>query len=335
MTHPISPAPAVRAQQTSVIYPLQPSSVGEIVPVARLLQQRGRGRLWLGQSMGLDTHQLFAALTGMGIRIPFGSSVVLSPLRHPFDAALQARSVAAMSGSPYVAGIGPGGADFQRMVMREAYARPVSAAAEYVSVMRRLLAGERVDEDGAHFHTHAQLGPPPSAPVELGLGVLRSAMARAAGRVADVAITWLTPAPYIRDTLVPSLAAGASSEHRRSPRVATVVHVAVARPGRDIRRTAFNAASGHLSLPHYTDMLRQAGITADPAHPDEGAGAIVDAGLFVTGTPQEIADGLDEYRHAGVDEVILNVCGVTRSEGLGAGLRDLTDILGAVDDRRA
>ncbi|WP_331721255.1 LLM class flavin-dependent oxidoreductase [Streptomyces sp. NBC_00212] len=335
MTQPAVLAAPLRPRETSVIYPLQPSSVGEIVPMARLLQARGRGRLWLGQSMGLDTHQLFAALTGMGLRIPFGSSVVLAPLRHPLDAALQARSAAALSGAPYVAGIGPGGTDFQRMVRREAYEKPVSAVAEYLSVMRRLLAGERVDEDGVNFSTHAQLGPPASVPVELGLGVLRPPMARAAGRVADVAITWLTPAPYIRDALVPSLATGAGTRDRQMPRIASVVHVAVTRPGRDIQRTAFNAAFGHLSLPHYTDMLRQAGITADPNHPEDGAKAIVDAGVFVAGTPQEIADGLDAYRHAGVDEVILNVCGVTRSEGLGAGLRDLTEILETIDDRQA
>ncbi|MFH8381230.1 LLM class flavin-dependent oxidoreductase [Kitasatospora sp. NPDC018058] len=327
-------SPLVRPAETSLIYPLQPANIGEIVPVARLLQARGRGRLWLGQSMGIDTHQLFAGLTGMGLRIPFGTSVVLSPLRHPLDAALQARSVAALSGAPYVAGIGPGGAEFQRLLRREAYPKPVSAVAEYLAVMRGLLAGERVDQDGDHFSTHTALTPLPSPPVELGLGVLRPPMARAAGRAADVAITWLTPAPYLRDVLVPSLAAAAESATRPTPRVATVVHVAVARPGRDIGRTAYHAASAHLRLPHYTDMLRQAGVAADPGHPEDGAKALIDNGVFVAGTPEEIADGLDQYRRAGVDEVVLNVCGVTRSEGLGAGLRDLTEILEAVDDRR-
>ena len=332
MIHTVPPSPP---GETGVIYPIQPSNVGEVVPMARLLQGRGHGRLWVGQCLNIETHQLFAALTGIGLRIPFGSSVVLAPMRHPYDAAVQARSVAALSGAPYVAGIGPGAPAFQRMVRSDPYRKPVSTVAEYLGVMRGLLDGERVEQDGPHFSTHTDLGPMTAPPVELGLGVLRAPMARAAGRVADVAITWLTPAPFVRDVLLPALAAGAGSTGRPVPRIASVVHVAVARRGRDIRRVAFNAAAAHLSAQHYTDMLQQAGVAADPSRPQEGAQAIVEAGVFVTGTAAEIADGLDRYRRAGVDEVVLNVCGVMRTEGLGAGVRDLTEILEAVDDRHA
>lgn len=319
---------------TSVVYPIQPTSIAQVLPVTRVLQSRGSGRLWLGQSMGLETHQIFAALAGSGVRLPFGTSVALSPLRHPYDAAVQARSVAQLTGLPFVAGVGPGAREFQRMVSRDGYAKPVSAVRDYLTSMRELLAGRPVDADLDEHSVHAALPPMTTPPVELGLGVLRPAMARAAGQVADVAITWLTPPSYVDDILLPQIRAGAAEAGRAAPRVATVVHVAVARAGRDLRAIARSATSSHLSSGHYTTMLKQAGIPADPADPDTGAQLLLDSGTFVTGSPEQIADGLDGYRKSGVDEVILNLCGVLTVCGLGAAMTDLRSILAAVDGRR-
>lgn len=315
------------------MYPLQPTDIGQILPVGRLLQRRGSGRLWIGQSLKLDTHQIFAALAGLGVRIPMGSGVTLAPLRHPYDAAVQARSVAALAGTPYVAGIGPATAEFQQAILGNAYAKPLTAMREYIKVMRGLLDGETVRYDGAYHSIEAALFDLDTTPVELGLGVLRPRMARMAGAVADVAVTWMTPAPYVGDTLMPALAEGAAEAGRKAPRVATVVHVAVARPGRDIKLAARVGAGAHLRADHYTDMLRRGGVEAYPDRPDAGADALVEAGVYVSGTPDEIAVALDRYRDNGVDEIVLNPAGVLNTEGLGATMRDLQDILAAVDRR--
>lgn len=316
---------------TSIMYPIQPTNPGQILPFARLLQRRGAGRLWLGQSLRLDTHQLFATLAGMGYRIPMGSGVTLAPLRHPYDAAVQARSVAALTGAPYVAGIGPAAPEFQDSLLPERYAKPLTAMREYMTSMRELLDGKPARRDGDYHSIDAQLIALDAPPVELGLGVLRPRMATMAGAVADVAVTWMTPADYIADTLVPALAEGAAQVDRTPPRVATVVHVAVARPGRDIRLAARRGAGAHLSAAHYTDMLRRAGVPAYAHDPDAGADALVEAGVFVAGTPDEIAAELNRYRESGVDEVVLNPAGVMHIEGLGAVMTDLQDIYAALD----
>ncbi|WP_308016278.1 hypothetical protein [Nonomuraea aurantiaca] len=145
-------------------------------------------------------------------------------------------------------------------------------------------------------------------PVEVGLGVLRPGMA---GAVADVAITWMTPSHYLEDTLLPALTAGAEGRPRR-PRGATVVHVALAAPGRDPRRLAYRAAAGHLRAPHHTDMLRRAGMLTDPADPRAGAAALVEAGVYVYGTAVEVAQRLRGHR---ADEIVphcMSTCRPTR-----------------------
>ncbi|MCX4742527.1 LLM class flavin-dependent oxidoreductase [Streptomyces antibioticus] len=169
----------------------------------------------------------------------------------------------------------------------------------------------------------------PHPGVETGLGVLRPTLARAAGQVADAAISWMTPHGYVQDTLLPAMAEGAAEAGRPVPRLVTVVHAAVNRPHRSPYRLACTAARAHLAGPHYSDMLRRAGLRVHHSHPTIGARALVDAGVFLYGTAQEIAAGLAEYDRAGVDEVVVNVAGVYSDHGREGAVRDLQDILTA------
>ncbi|MGW5126338.1 LLM class flavin-dependent oxidoreductase [Streptomyces sp. NPDC004069] len=320
----------------SVMYPAMPPGIGDVLPYARIAEELSGRRLWLGQSFTIETHAVFAALAGMGLDIGFGTAVTLMPLRHPLTAAVNARSVAALSGSPYVAGIGPGGAEFQRRTQGSSYDRPVTAARHYIRMMRSLLDGDRAQDDSGPWPTEGLDLPKLDSPeVEIGLGVLREPMARLAGQDADVAITWLTPLEYVRERLAPAMQGAAASAGRAAPRVVSVVHCAVDRPGRDLRQVALHAVGAHLATPHYTDMLNKAGVPADPTDPVATADLIIRSGLYATGTADEIAATVAAYHEAGVDEVVLNVCGVHLHEGPGAAVRDLSAITRAVARRGA
>ncbi|MCX4882361.1 LLM class flavin-dependent oxidoreductase [Streptomyces sp. NBC_00847] len=314
----------------SVLFPVSPATPEQVLDFARLVRDRGARRLWLGQSLAIEPHQALAYAAGAGVRVSAGTGVTLAPLRHPYEAALQARSVAALTGQPYVAGYGAGAPVFQSALLGAPYASPRTAMREYLSVVRALLAGERVRVGGEYHRLHAGLVDLPHPEVEVGAGVLRPAMARTAGSVADVAITWMTPPGYVEKTLRPALEEGAESAGRDSTaRVVTVVHVAVAREDRDPGRLALLAASAHLGADHYTDMLRRAGVPADTADPVAGARLLVEHDVFVTGTPQRIAEALTEYHRAGVDEIVLNTAGVLFAEGQAAALADLEAVLTA------
>lgn len=317
------------ARNSAVVFPLQPDNIHRVALMAKFVQRRSLRRLWIGQSLSLETHQIFAALAGMGLRIPCASGVTLTPLRHPYQAAVEARSVAALTGVPYVAGVGLGSPEFQSTVMENPYPRPRSAAVDFAGTMRELLDGQLVSRRNDYHSVHARLPPLHTPPVEVGLGVLRPRMARAAGAVADVAVTWMTPPNYVRDTLVPELAAGAVEAKRKMPRVATVIHVAVSRQGRNIRNVAHKGAGTHLGANHYTDMLRRAGLAVDPSDSKAGADALLASGVFVTGSPEEIVGALRHYRDCGVDEVILNPAGVMLTEGVHAAVDDLEEIIEA------
>ncbi|AZQ36332.1 LLM class flavin-dependent oxidoreductase [Streptomyces cyaneochromogenes] len=330
MTAP-EPLPAPAPASTSVpavLYPLQPDHPELVAPFAELVARTDARRLWLCQSFRSEPHQVLAYLAGLGHTVPVGTAVTLLPLRHPYEAALQARSLALLTGRPVVAGYGIGTPEFAHGLTPQPYRSPRTAVGEYVTSVRALLDGESVAHDGPYHRLHAALPPVgPHAPVEVGAGVLRPGMAHTAGATADVAITWMTPPDYLRDTLVPRLAAGAAEAGRATrPRVATAVHVAVRRPGRDPRRLAQAAAGTHLCAPHYADMLRRAGVDVDGPDP---ATQLLRADVVVTGTPDEIAATLAGYRAAGVDEILLNPTAVLLTEGVHAAVTDLEEIVTA------
>ncbi|MCO1580503.1 LLM class flavin-dependent oxidoreductase [Crossiella sp. SN42] len=314
----------------SALIPFLPARAEQLVPVAALVQGSALHRLWSGQLLGLEAHQLFAHTAGLGLRVPVGTCVSLMPLRNPMEAVVQARSLARITGHSFVAGIGPGATGFQRAVLGSAYRSPLTAVREYLTACRALLDGAETEADAEYFPLAARLTELPHPPVELGAGVLRPRMARLAGRLADVALTWLTPPEYLRDTILPALTEGAAAAGRPVPELTAVVHVALRRPGRDPVELATRVSSGHLTAPHYTDMLRRAGIPVDPADPAAGARALVDAGVFLSGDLAQVVTGLAAYRAAGVREIVLNLSGVGLAEGAAVAVRELAEITAAV-----
>ncbi|PRY11516.1 LLM class flavin-dependent oxidoreductase [Kineococcus rhizosphaerae] len=314
----------------SVVLPVQHTGLGQTLPYARLAAATRTQRLWCGQSFGVETHALFAALAGAGHGLQFGSAVALAPLRHPLAAALAARSVAVLSERPYVAAFGPGATGFQRGVRGAPYRSPLAATREYVTTVRDLLDGKPVTRlDGEFPADGLRLPQFPAPPVHLGLGVLRGRMAELAGESVEWAVTWLTPPEHLSGTVVPRLAAGAARAGRDRPRVATVLQAVVARPGRDVLAAATASCEQHVQAAHYVDMLARSGIHFDEPGSRARAARLVETGVIAAGTPAQIAGRIGDLHRHGADEVVVNVCGTYMTQGPGAAARDLSEILDA------
>ncbi|MFE1317384.1 LLM class flavin-dependent oxidoreductase [Kitasatospora phosalacinea] len=318
--------------RVSVLHPVHVKDPFDLRPLAELVREGAAARLWLGQSVTLESHHVLAYLAGAGYRIPVGLSVALTALRHPYDAAVQARSLGVLTGHRPVVGYGAGEPEFVAALHGAPYARPASAVAEYVDVVRRLLHERRLDHPGPLFPVRgARLPdtevPPGAGPPEVGAGVLRPGMARAAGAVADTAITWLTPPDYVRDVLAPALERGARAAGRERPRIVTVVHAALDRPGRNAMVLAQRATRFHLRAPHYVDMLRRAGLDVDASDPVSSARELVEEGVFLFGGRREVRAGIERLFAAGVDEVVVNPVAVSESYGVPAAVADLREVL--------
>lgn len=319
----------------SVLIPFLPRRTEQVLPYAALVEWTGARRLWQGQSLLMEPFQTFSAVAGAGFRVPTGLGVTLMPLRHPFEAAHLVKSLAMATGESVLAGFGPGGKTFQQSLLGAPYRSQLGAVREYLTIVRGLLGGDPVEVKGEFYSCHAQMGPSMSPEVRLGLGVLRPGMARLAGEVADTAVTWLTPAAYLDGVVRPALREGADSAGRPEPTVTAMVPVALERPGRDVADFVLSSNSGHMVAPHYIDMLGKAGIDYSAMDPKSAGRLMADAGAFIHGDTESVVKQLDEYRLAGVDEIVLNLTGVANLYGPKAAMEDLKKILTAVGaDRR-
>ncbi|MFD6528720.1 LLM class flavin-dependent oxidoreductase [Streptomyces sp. NPDC060184] len=319
----------------SVLIPFLPRRTEQVLPYAALVEWTGARRLWQGQSLLMEPFQTFSSVAGAGFRVPTGLGVTLMPLRHPFEAAHLVKSLAMATGESVLAGFGPGGKTFQQSLLGAPYRSQLGAVREYLTIVRELLGGDPVEVKGEFYSCHARMGPSMSPEVRLGLGVLRPGMARLAGEVADTAVTWLTPAAYLDGVVRPALREGADTAGRPEPTVTAMVPVALERPGRDVSDFVLSSNSGHMVAPHYIDMLGKAGIDYSTMDPKSAGRLMADAGAFIHGDIESVVKQLDEYRLAGVDEIVLNLTGVANLYGPKAAMEDLKKILTAVGaDRR-
>lgn len=253
------------------------------------------------------------------------------PFRHPFEGALDARSLATVTGESVVAGFGPGALALQRSILGAPYASQLGASREYAQLVRRLVDGAGIDHDGPHFFFRGQMPAFPTPRVDVGLGVLRPGMARLAGEVADVAITWLTPPRYVADVLRPALVAGARAAGRpHPPRITAIVPFALAEHDRDPVELALSSNLPHLSLPHYRSMLRTAGIEVNGVDLEQDAKELLNGSAFVYGDPEDILRIVQEYESVGVDELVVNVTGVANKYGPSVAVQELTTLLNNV-----
>lgn len=314
----------------SILIPFVPRRAEQVLPYAGLVNWTSAARLWQGQSLVIEPYQGFVSAAGAGFRVPVGVGVALMPLRHPYGAAIEARSMALSTGHSVIAGFGPASPEFQTAMLGAPYESPLTLSREYIQAVRGLLDGELVRMDGRYIKVHAQLPPAVAPRVDVGLGVLRPGMARLAGEVADVVITWLTPPSYIGEVLLPAVREGMARAGRTTPpRIVSLVPVGITRDEILPEDLSLASNAAHLQAPHYLDMLRLAGIRVEAGDTRGLARGVVEAGAFVAGDLDTVVKRFHEYEQAGVDEIVLNLTGVHKVSGAKVAVQDLKAILDA------
>lgn len=227
----------------------------------------------------------------------------LVPLWHPVVMAELIGTLAALTDVPLIVqtGIGHGDAQFAAM---GASARTRGAETDRrIDLVRRLLAGEVVDDDDLAI-AGAAIGPRPVQPVHwwIGSGAAPAALDRAA-RCGDA--LYLSPGWGRADV------ARLSDDYRARA-------AALGRPARVVLRRDVLLDDDHRTAVATMDDLAAAGYRGMPRD------------VLVAGDPGAVADALAAYRDAGADEIAARVVAVPQPDAL----RTVT-LLGAVRERLA
>src|SRR5262249_21349966 len=179
--------------------------------VATILAAEAAGvrQVWMTQATPApDTLTLFAAAAALTTSVRLGTAIVPTYPRHPLVLAQQALALDDLAPGRLRLGIGPS----HRPTIEGVYGIPMTAPLEhlreYVTVLRAALWERTVDHHGRFYTFKTELPRAPRTPILI--SALREGAFQLAGEVADGAISWLCPIPYLLEKALPALHAGAA-----------------------------------------------------------------------------------------------------------------------------
>jgi F420-dependent oxidoreductase-like protein len=169
--------------------------------------------------------------------------------------------------------------------------KPARHMREYLAVLLPLLREGAVSYEGEHYRVQATLdhiGAPPGGPPVM-LAGLGPVMLRLAGSLTDGTITWMTGPKTIASHIKPALEEAAVAATRPAPRIVCGLPVCATDDEGAARELAASAFAVYGQLPSYRAMLDR-----------EGAGGPAD--VAVVGSDDQVLDGIDHLREAGVTD---------------------------------
>ena len=261
----------------------------------------GVEQVWMTQSPPtLDTLTLYAAAATRTTRIRMGTSIVPTYPRHPLVLAQQALTLSDIAPGRLRLGVGPSHRHSIEGVYGLRETAPLAHLSEYVAVLRAALETGRVEYHGNYFNVNASGLRTANVPVLI--SALREGAFRLAGEIADGAISWLCPVPYLLNKALPALRAGAEAWHRPAPPLVAHIPVALSEDEDAMLAAARKRIQYYTTAPFYARMFEDAGLPVSP----DGAGldALVRS-LVVFGNEASVARQLTALLDQGLDELLV------------------------------
>jgi F420-dependent oxidoreductase-like protein len=264
-------------------------------------EQAGIPAYWL--TIGpQDPMITFAAAAVRTSSILLGTSIVPTFPRHPLALAMQAIALAQLAPGRFRLGVGPSHQPTMESMWGIPFEKPLGHLREYVSVLRAALTTGEVATEGPRFRVHTKIVNPPQVPIMI--SALREPSFRLAGQIADGAISWVSPAAYLKDVAIPAIAEGARKAGRPAPPLIAHCFVVASEDEQAVREIAQQRASNYPRLPFYSAMFQGAG------YPEAKDGTLSDRmidAIVIHGNEEDIAGGLQTFVDAGAGEVIATV----------------------------
>src|SRR3954452_16936453 len=108
----------------------------------------GYDSVWAAEAYGSDAATVLSWLPAETERIKIGSAIFQMPARPPAMTAMTAATLDELSGGRMILGIGPSGPQVAEGWHGQPFARQLRRTREYVEILRKALARERLEYDG-------------------------------------------------------------------------------------------------------------------------------------------------------------------------------------------
>jgi alkanesulfonate monooxygenase SsuD/methylene tetrahydromethanopterin reductase-like flavin-dependent oxidoreductase (luciferase family) len=259
--------------------------------------------VWLTTGAGPDGLTVFAAAAATTRSVRMGTAIVPTFPRHPLVVAQQTADIAQLAPGRFVLGLGPSHATVMQGRYGIPYRQPLGHLREFVAVVKGLLSGAQTDFEGNHFKVHAKLNYGAQVPVII--SALRAGSFELAGEISEGAVSWLCPAPYLRDAAVPALQRGAARQGRARPKLIGHAFLALTSDPVELQQGVNEFLPHYPRLTNYQEMFAAAGYPE--AREGTWSAGMVEA-VVLHGTDDQCRKKLETFmRTAGCEEIILSI----------------------------
>lgn len=263
-------------------------TVKEVIDEIKEAEEAGIQDIWIPQVGSIDTMTIFTAAALQTQHIRFNLGIVPIYTRHPLVLAQQVFAFNEIAPGRIRLGIGSSNQILMGMYGIQ-IEKPLSYLREYMSVLRAVLETGYVDYEGDFFQVHYHWIDNRIARVPLMISALGEKAFETAGEIADAALPWLAPIPYLLDKALPALKKGAQSRQRPAPPIIASVLVALSEDPQAVQREAFKQIAVYLDVPYFPRLFAAAGV---PLGSDgEGMERLISA-LVVQGSVAEVEQQL-------------------------------------------
>jgi len=277
----------------------------ELAGMARAAEEVGFESIWLGDHLlyrddgrpergPWDAWTTLAALAASTERVRLGPLVACGAFHPPGIIARMAASIDEVSRGRFVLGIGAGWNETEFRAFGVPFGERASRFEETFTIVRRLLAGERVSFEGRFARVEdAVLLPEPARRVPMMIGSTGDRVLRAALPHADAWNTWYTG-------------------YGNTPEGFATLNDRVTRLAGEVGRPEGEVARSACAL-----------VVLDP---DAGERPIDEGLVPLEGSAERIAEGLSALAESGADEVILVLSPITERS-----IRSMGEVLALLD----
>jgi F420-dependent oxidoreductase-like protein len=268
----------------------------------------GVRQIWMVQPpSGPDTLTTLSAAATKTSTVRLGTSIVPTYPRHPLVLVQQALSLHDIAPGRLRLGIGPSHQAIIEGIYGLPQTTPLAHLREYVKVLRAALWEGKVDHHGQFFNVVVTLPRTTQTPVLI--STLGKKAFELAGEIADGALSWVCPVPYLLNTGIPTLrtaaAAAAAANERSAPPLVAHISVALSEDRHSVMAAGHKVLDMYAKLPFYAKMFADAGFPLTDSQmvvPD----SLVDS-LIVSGNEATVAERLTELLAAGLDELMITL----------------------------
>jgi alkanesulfonate monooxygenase SsuD/methylene tetrahydromethanopterin reductase-like flavin-dependent oxidoreductase (luciferase family) len=301
-----------------------------IVELSPRIEDAGFGAFWKGESNSTDPFVLLSAIAARTNRLKLGTAIYHIYGRSAVTLGIQSATLQDLSGGRLLLGLGVANKTIAAW-HNGVFDRPLRRAREYIEIVRKAAAGERVEYQGEIYSTgqRFQLSWKPSHPeFPVYLAGLGPQMTKLVGKISDgVFINMGTP-DTIR-AIAQRVREGAVEAGRDPSKIEIIAKVRVSlNPDRAIARSKLRQVLTFYNIAdHYKDMLIASGFEREVTQIQDAfkAGGFKAAATHMTdeymdklpvipGTSvEEIKDRLQPFVDAGVTRLVVPYVPVSRA----------------------